>query len=128
MSDQRVYKQLKGFSRYKFYLSEGFPTVVNISTKLIESRVQLSQDLIFSLTNDKGKRCSVSGEEIKKLFEPEVKPEPVKKKRKFTDDQVKEIKRLLSLPGASQKALAIQYEVDQSTISDIKRGIIYKNI
>ena len=124
------HKTIPGFSRYKFYLDQaGDVFVVNKATSSKVAPLTTVAEITFSLTDDKGKRQSISGEVIKGLLTvPEAVPEKVKKgRRKFTDEEIKGIRQDIK-NGVSQKSLAIKFGVDQSTISDIKRVIIYKTI
>lgn len=48
--------------------------------------------------------------------------------RKLTDDQVREIRRLIAKGGLSQREISDRYKVDKGTISNIKRNLFYKDV
>lgn len=45
---------------------------------------------------------------------------------KLTDEQVKDLRLLLALPGANQRTLAKQYGISEGSISALKNGTSYK--
>lgn len=62
-----------------------------------------------------------------RVFSPDHLSKISRSLRKLTDDQVREIRKLL-LQGALQKELAVVYGVDKGTISNIKRKVSYADV
>lgn len=115
-------KSLPGFSRYLFYLDQNDQVVIkNKATSFSVSPLDTVSEICFSLTNDKGKRETVSGEKVRSLLC--YKEEQVSKK--LSEEQIESIKEMLR-NGVAQKQISSLFKVHQSTISDIKRGIIHK--
>jgi predicted XRE-type DNA-binding protein len=115
---------LKNYSRYEFD-SEGVAVNKQTGSNI---KIEGSGDKkYYRLTDDKGKRVRVFVSDILKETAPKAAEETTaaadkpksNKRSKLTTEQVEEIRNRIN-SGEKQSALAVEFNVHQSTISEIK--------